>query len=71
VFLISWRNADAAVETATWENYVDDAVVRSIHIVQEISKQPQINALGFCVGGTILSWRWRCWLRAAKIRWPA
>lgn len=55
VFLISWRNADAAVETATWENYVDDAVVRSIHIVQEISKQPQINALGFCVGGTILS----------------
>lgn len=55
VFLISWRNADAAVETATWENYVDDAVVRAIHIVQEISKQPQINALGFCVGGTILS----------------
>ena len=55
VFLISWRNADETVEAATWDNYVDDAVARSIHIVQEISKQPQINALGFCVGGTLLS----------------
>ncbi|WP_050468298.1 PHA/PHB synthase family protein [Herbaspirillum chlorophenolicum] len=55
VFLISWRNADASVDGATWEQYVDGAVVNAIHIVQEVSKQPQINALGFCVGGTILS----------------
>lgn len=55
VFLISWRNADASLETATWDRYVDDAVVRAIHVVQEISQQDQINALGFCVGGTILS----------------
>lgn len=55
VFLISWRNADASVDTATWDQYVDDAVVRAIHIAQEVSGQDQINALGFCVGGTILS----------------
>ncbi|TQK03634.1 MULTISPECIES: alpha/beta hydrolase [unclassified Herbaspirillum] len=55
VFLISWRNADASIDGATWEQYVDGAVVNAIHIVQEVSKQPQINALGFCVGGTILS----------------
>ncbi len=55
VFLISWCNADAALETATWDDYVDDAVVRAIHVVQEISGQEQINALGFCVGGTLLS----------------
>jgi len=55
VFLISWRNADASLEHATWEQYVDDAVVRAIHVVQEISGQDQINALGFCVGGTLLS----------------
>jgi len=30
-------------------------VVRAIHVVQEISGQDQINALGFCVGGTLLS----------------
>jgi len=55
VFLVSWRNADASLETTTWDQYVDDAVVRAIHVVQEISGQEQINALGFCVGGTILS----------------
>ena len=55
VFLISWRNADASLETATWDNYVDDAVVRAIHVAQEISGQDQINALGFCIGGTLLS----------------
>ena len=55
VFLVSWRNADASMETATWDQYVDDAVVRAIHVVQEISGQDKINALGFCVGGTILS----------------
>ncbi|WP_343583513.1 class I poly(R)-hydroxyalkanoic acid synthase [Herbaspirillum sp.] len=55
VFLISWRNADASVDGATWDQYVDGAVANAIHIVQEVSKQPQINALGFCVGGTILS----------------
>ncbi|MBP0599645.1 class I poly(R)-hydroxyalkanoic acid synthase [Herbaspirillum sp. LeCh32-8] len=55
VFLISWRNADASLDGATWDQYVDDAVVKAIHVAQEVSKQPQINALGFCVGGTILS----------------
>ncbi|EJN09097.1 class I poly(R)-hydroxyalkanoic acid synthase [Herbaspirillum sp. YR522] len=55
VFLVSWRNADASMESATWDQYIDDAVVKAIHVVQEVSKQPRINALGFCVGGTLLS----------------
>lgn len=55
VFLVSWRNADASLEQATWEQYVDEAVVRAIHVAQDISGQDQINALGFCVGGTLLS----------------
>jgi polyhydroxyalkanoate synthase len=55
VFLMSWRNADASVQNATWEDYIQDAAVCAIHAVQEISGQRQINALGFCVGGTILS----------------
>lgn len=55
VFLVSWRNADASLEMATWDQYVDDAVVRAIQVVQQISGQNQINALGFCVGGTLLA----------------
>lgn len=55
VFLISWRNADVAVQNATWDDYAQDAVIGALHAVQDIAGQPQINALGFCVGGTLLS----------------
>jgi polyhydroxyalkanoate synthase len=39
----------------TWDQYIDDAVIKAIEVVQEISGQNKINALGFCVGGTLLS----------------
>ncbi|MFC5474213.1 PHA/PHB synthase family protein [Paraherbaspirillum soli] len=55
VFLISWRNADESMAHATWDQYIDEAVIQAIDLVQEISKQDKINALGFCVGGTLLS----------------
>nr|WP_228124575.1 class I poly(R)-hydroxyalkanoic acid synthase [Glaciimonas soli] len=55
VFLISWCNADASVEQANWDQYIEDGAIQAIHVAQKISGQEKINALGFCVGGTILS----------------
>lgn len=55
VFLMSWRNADESLSNATWDQYVDDGTIKAINVVREITGQKQINALGFCVGGTILS----------------
>ena len=55
VFLVSWRNPDASLGHLTWDDYVEQAVMKAIAVTQEISKQDQINALGFCVGGTLLS----------------
>ncbi len=55
VFLISWCNADASVEQANWDQYIEDGAIQAIHIAQQISGQEKINALGFCVGGTMLS----------------
>ncbi|MFI4939301.1 MAG: class I poly(R)-hydroxyalkanoic acid synthase [Burkholderiales bacterium] len=55
VFLVSWCNPDASLGDRTWDNYIEDAVIKAIHAVQEISGQKQINALGFCVGGTMLA----------------
>ncbi len=55
IFLISWRNPDDSLGYLTWDDYVEDAVIKAIHVVQEISGQPQINTLGFCVGGTLLA----------------
>lgn len=55
VFLVSWVNADKSLAKATWDDYILQGVVKAINVVQEISGQDQINALGFCVGGTLLS----------------
>jgi polyhydroxyalkanoate synthase len=55
VFLVSWVNPDKSLAHATWDDYILQGVVKAINVVQEISGQDQINALGFCVGGTLLS----------------
>ena len=58
-FVVSWRNPDASLDKATWDDYIEHAAIEAIHRVQEITGQDkkggQINALGFCVGGTILT----------------
>ncbi len=53
-FVISWRNPDASLAHKTWDDYVEDAAIKAIEVAQEISGAKTINALGFCVGGTIL-----------------
>lgn len=55
VFLVSWCNPDKSLSHVTWEDYVLKGAIKAINVVQEISGQDQINTLGFCVGGTILS----------------
>jgi polyhydroxyalkanoate synthase subunit PhaC len=55
LFVMSWRNADESMREFTWDQYIEDAVLRAIAVVQEISGNPKINTLGFCVGGTILA----------------
>jgi polyhydroxyalkanoate synthase len=53
-FVVSWRNADASIGDKTWDDYIEDAALKAIACVQDIAGAKQINALGFCVGGTIL-----------------
>ena len=53
-FVVSWRNPDQSLAQKTWDNYIEDAVIRAISVTREISGAKQINALGFCVGGTML-----------------
>ncbi|WP_313079370.1 class I poly(R)-hydroxyalkanoic acid synthase [Pulveribacter sp.] len=54
-FVVSWRNPDETLAGKTWDNYTEDAVITAIEAVREIGGTPQINALGFCVGGTMLA----------------
>ena len=54
-FVVSWRNPDESMAQKTWDDYIEHAAIKAIHQVQEMTGAKQINALGFCVGGTILS----------------
>ncbi len=53
-FVVSWRNPDASLAHKTWDDYIDDAVIKAITVTQDITGAKSINALGFCVGGTML-----------------
>jgi polyhydroxyalkanoate synthase subunit PhaC len=57
-FVVSWRNPDESMKDVTWDQYVGDGALKAIEVTREIGGQNkkggQINALGFCVGGTIL-----------------
>ncbi len=55
VFLVSWRNPDNSLRHITWDDYIENAALQAIQVVQEISGQKKINAFGFCVGGTIIA----------------
>ena len=55
VFVVSWRNPDASLAAKTWDDYIEQGPIAAIAQVQDITGAEQINTLGFCVGGTILS----------------
>ncbi|MBG6076582.1 class I poly(R)-hydroxyalkanoic acid synthase [Polaromonas sp. CG_9.11] len=54
-FVMSWRNPDQSMAGKTWDDYIENAPIKAIEVVKEITGADTINALGFCVGGTILS----------------
>ena len=54
-FVVSWRNPDESMAQTTWDDLIENVAMKAIAVSQEIAASKQINALGFCVGGTILS----------------
>ncbi len=55
VMLMSWRNPDKSLGSLTWDDYVETGAIKAIEVTRAITKQPKINAFGFCVGGTIVA----------------
>ncbi len=55
VFVVSWVNADESLSKATWDDYIEHGVIRAIQAVKDIVGTEQINALGFCIGGTLIA----------------
>ncbi|MDE2371155.1 MAG: class I poly(R)-hydroxyalkanoic acid synthase [Burkholderiales bacterium] len=54
-FVMSWRNPDESLVDKTWDDYIEQGPLAAIAAVQAVTGSAQINALGFCVGGTILA----------------
>jgi polyhydroxyalkanoate synthase len=54
VFLVSWRNVTEKQGALTWDDYLRDGVLTAIDIARSVSGVDEVNALGFCVGGTLL-----------------
>ena len=54
VFMVSWRNVTSDHAHLTWDDYISEGVVKALEVARAISRAEQVNALGFCVGGTML-----------------
>ena len=54
VFLISWRNPSKEMTPFTFDDYINDGIFKAVDAVKSITKAKKINALGYCIGGTIL-----------------
>ena len=55
VFLISWRSAVPETGHLTWDDYLEKGPLRAIDVILDITGAERTHALGFCVGGTIMS----------------
>ena len=54
VFMVSWRNMPPEMGKATWDDYLEHGVIKALSVAAGASGARQVNALGFCVGGTLL-----------------
>lgn len=55
VFVISWVNPDERHGRMDWEAYVDDGLVFALDTVEAATGEREVNAVGYCVGGTLLA----------------
>ncbi|MCH2094748.1 MAG: class I poly(R)-hydroxyalkanoic acid synthase [Rhodobacteraceae bacterium] len=55
LFVVSWVNPDASYADVGMEDYIEDGFLKAIEIAKSISKQKQVNAVGYCIAGTTLN----------------
>ncbi|EIZ1280692.1 class I poly(R)-hydroxyalkanoic acid synthase [Vibrio vulnificus] len=55
VFMMSWKNPGKVQANVEFGDYVTEGVVKAVTAIEEITGQEQINAAGYCIGGTVLA----------------
>lgn len=55
VFVISWVNPDESFRETAFEDYMKEGVLTAVDVVEQITGEKEINAVGYCIGGTLLT----------------
>lgn len=55
VFMISWVNPDAKYADKSYSNYMLEGPLEAIKYIQKITGAKQVNAIGHCLGGILLT----------------
>ena len=55
VFVVSWVNPDETYKDVGFETYMQEGVLTAVDAVEAATGESEINAIGYCIGGTLLS----------------
>ena len=55
VFLISWVNPGPELKHKTFSDYMHEGLFAALHAIEAATGETSVNAVGYCVGGTLLA----------------
>jgi len=55
VFIISWRNGDAALADRDFGSYMKEGIFAALDAIEKQTGEMAVNAIGYCIGGTLLA----------------
>jgi polyhydroxyalkanoate synthase len=55
VFVISWVNPDKRHADKSFEHYMTEGVLAALDVIERATGEREVNAVGYCVGGTLLA----------------
>ena len=55
VFVLSWVNPDSKLAEKSFEDYAKEGILAALDMIEQATGENEINAIGYCLGGTLLS----------------
>jgi polyhydroxyalkanoate synthase len=55
VFMVSWVNPDETLSEAGFEDYMHKGIFAALDAIEAATGERQVNAIGYCLGGTLLA----------------